>query len=75
MERWDDECVDLIYLDPPFKSDAQYNMLFSNEGRRETQYQTFDNTWEWDKAAAKRYAMYEGAASRHIEQLSDFTRI
>ncbi len=27
-ERIDDESVDLIYLDPPFKSDRNYNLLF-----------------------------------------------
>ena len=23
MKRWDDSSIDLIYLDPPFKSDAK----------------------------------------------------
>jgi hypothetical protein len=27
-ERFPDECVDLIYLDPPFNSQATYNVLF-----------------------------------------------
>jgi site-specific DNA-methyltransferase (adenine-specific) len=28
-----DESVDLIYLDPPFKSDQNYNVLFKNKER------------------------------------------
>ena len=28
MGRWDDASVDLIYLDPPFNSQATYNMLY-----------------------------------------------
>ena len=32
MQRWDDESVDLIYLDPPFNSKANYNILYSTEG-------------------------------------------
>ena len=27
MQRWDDATVDLIYLDPPFNSNASYNLL------------------------------------------------
>lgn len=26
-----DECVDLIYLDPPFNSNASYNVLFKEQ--------------------------------------------
>jgi site-specific DNA-methyltransferase (adenine-specific) len=29
-EYIDDESVDLIYLDPPFNSDARYNVLFQS---------------------------------------------
>ena len=32
MGRWDDKSVDLIYLDPPFNSKANYNVLYSNDG-------------------------------------------
>lgn len=31
MKDLPDESVDLIYLDPPFKSDTDYNMLFGSE--------------------------------------------
>ncbi len=43
------ESVDLIYLDPPFNSDASYNVLFrSPEGSKsEAQIEAFDDTWHW----------------------------
>ena len=30
-EYFQDECVDLIYLDPPFKSNQDYNVLFAEQ--------------------------------------------
>ena len=33
-EYFPDECVDLIYLDPPFNSNRNYNVLFKSERRR-----------------------------------------
>ena len=33
-ERVADESVDLVYLDPPFNSNASYNVLFRGEDRR-----------------------------------------
>ena len=29
MQKWPPETVDLIYLDPPFNSNTDYNMLYS----------------------------------------------
>ena len=31
MRRGPDECVDLIYLDPPFNSNENYNIIFGTE--------------------------------------------
>ena len=43
-----DESVDLIYLDPPFKSDTDYNMLFGSETGEDTaQIKAFTDTWYW----------------------------
>ena len=50
-----DETVDLIYLDPPFNSNASYNVLFkSPTGDQSTaQIEAFDDTWHWgDEAEA-----------------------
>lgn len=55
--RIPDEFVDLIYLDPPFNSKQDYNLLFKERtGRRATaQIKAFTDTWKWDAAAAAAY--------------------
>ncbi|UCE16823.1 MAG: restriction endonuclease [Candidatus Bathyarchaeota archaeon] len=52
-----DESVDLIYLDPPFKSGQDYNVLFTEQnGTRSTaQIKAFEDTWHWDMASAQAY--------------------
>ena len=48
-----DESVDLIYLDPPFNSNATYNVLFkAPEGHQsQAQIEAFDDTWHWTASA------------------------
>ena len=43
------ESVDLVYLDPPFNSAANYSVLFKeNAGQSsEAQVEAFRDTWEW----------------------------
>jgi DNA modification methylase len=50
-DRIPDESVDLIYLDPPFNSNATYNVLFrSHSGEAAAaQIQAFDDTWHWSQ--------------------------
>lgn len=52
-----DESVDLIYLDPPFKSNQDYNVLFAEQDgtRAAAQIKAFEDTWRWDRAAAGAY--------------------
>ena len=52
-----DESVDLIYLDPPFNSNATYNVLFGEKDgtKAEAQIQAFDDTWHWDTAASEAF--------------------
>jgi len=47
-ERIPDNFFDLIYLDPPFNSNRNYNVLFK-EGQVDStaQIQAFEDTWEW----------------------------
>ncbi len=44
-----DETVDLIYLDPPFNSNATYNVLFRERSGEESaaQITAFEDTWHW----------------------------
>jgi len=52
-----DETVDLVYLDPPFKSNQDYNVLFAeqNGSRSAAQIKAFEDTWRWDQEAARTY--------------------
>ena len=45
----DAESIDLIYLDPPFNSNATYNVLFRERSGEESaaQITAFDDTWRW----------------------------
>ena len=44
-----DESVDLIYLDPPFNSNATYNVLFRERSGEDSaaQITAFEDTWRW----------------------------
>lgn len=52
-----DESVDLIYLDPPFNSNASYSVLFAEQdgSRSAAQINAFEDTWRWDQAAVYDY--------------------
>jgi site-specific DNA-methyltransferase (adenine-specific) len=62
-----DESVDLIYLDPPFNSDANYNVLFrAPAGKQsEAQVEAFQDTWHWGDSAAR--AFDDVIHSRHTD--------
>ena len=56
-EHVPDESVDLVYLDPPFNSNATYNVLFkeaSGEGST-AQIHAFDDTWHWSMESEDAY--------------------
>ena len=52
-----DESVDLVYLDPPFNSNATYNVLFAQKDGTQSsaQIQAFEDTWQWDENAVRTY--------------------
>lgn len=52
-----DESVDLIYLDPPFNSNASYNVLFKGPQGNESaaQIEAFDDTWHWTDSAEEAF--------------------
>ena len=58
-----DESVDLIYLDPPFNSNAGYNVLFRGPKGNESpaQIEAFDDTWQWSD-------MVSGRALNEVKQ-------
>ena len=63
MEAWvktyPGGCVDLIYLDPPFNSNANYNILYGKDQKgkprdEQAQFIAFNDTWYWGSEAAER---------------------
>lgn len=51
------ESVDLVYLDPPFNSNQDYNVLFAERDgtKSQAQIKAFGDTWHWDAGAARAY--------------------
>ena len=49
--------VDLVYLDPPFQSARNYNVLFKDPGGEKdaSQIKAFEDTWTWDTNAVALY--------------------
>ncbi len=70
-EHIPDESVDLIYLDPPFNSQASYNVLFKEQNGVESaaQIEAFDDTWHWD--IHSEHAYNELVTDCPIRRLSD----
>lgn len=52
-----DETVDLIYLDPPFNSNAGYNVLFKSPTGESSpaQLEAFGDTWHWNASAERAF--------------------
>jgi site-specific DNA-methyltransferase (adenine-specific) len=59
------ESIDLIYLDPPFNSNTDYNVIFNEPSGEQSQAQihAFDDTWKWDKEASE-HALQELGQSK-----------
>ena len=53
------ESVDLVYLDPPFNSNASYNVLFRERSGEESpaQIRAFTDTWEWTQETERTYEL------------------
>ena len=56
-EHIPDESVDLIYLDPPFNSNASYNVLFKEKTGEESpaQIKAFTDTWQWTEETERTF--------------------
>jgi DNA modification methylase len=57
-----DRSVDLVYLDPPFNSGANYNIIFQPEkksaAKATAQIQAFEDTWTWSAEADETYRRF-----------------
>lgn len=64
-----DESVDLVYLDPPFKSSQEYNVLFAekNGSQAASQIKAFEDTWHWDQTAEAVFQETVESGGRHSQ--------
>ena len=69
-----DESIDLVYLDPPFNSNATYSVLFGHaDGTKSAaQIKAFDDTWTWDTAAATAFEEAVMAGGQVAQALAAF---
>ena len=69
-----DESVDLVYLDPPFKSNQDYNVLFAeqNGSRSAAQILAFEDTWQWDQTSAAAYHEIVESGGRVSKAMQSF---
>ena len=73
-EHVPDESVDLVYLDPPFNSNASYNVLFREQTGEESpaQIKAFTDTWEWTQESQRTFEqeiMLNPAAPANVREM------
>ena len=68
------ESIDLVYLDPPFNSNQDYNVLFAEQdgSRSAAQIQAFTDTWRWDAGARRIFDETVEAGGKAAEALGAF---
>jgi site-specific DNA-methyltransferase (adenine-specific) len=71
-----DESVDLVYLDPPFKSNQDYNVLFAEKDgtAAAAQFRAFEDTWEWNQDSAGMYEQLVEGGGRVSDVMQAFRR-
>ncbi len=69
-----DQSVDLIYLDPPFNSRQDYNVLFAEKdgSRSASQITAFKDTWEWNIEAERSYQEVVESGGRVADAMRAF---
>jgi site-specific DNA-methyltransferase (adenine-specific) len=63
--------IDLVYLDPPFNSNQDYNVLFAEQdgSRSAAQVRAFTDTWRWDVSAKRTFDELVETSSKTAEAL------
>ncbi len=69
-----DASVDLVYLDPPFNSAQDYNVLFKERDGKESSAQitAFVDTWRWDQTAARAFQEIVDAGGKVSQAMQAF---
>jgi DNA modification methylase len=68
-----DASVDLVYLDPPFNSNADYNVLFREASGEasQAQFHAFTDTWNWADAAQTYAEFVDDCANAAVVEMMD----
>jgi DNA modification methylase len=72
-----DTSVDLVYADPPFKSNQNYNVLFAEKdgSRAASQILAFEDTWTWDQEDEAVYAELVTSGGKVADALQAFRQL
>jgi len=75
-EYFPSQSIDLIYLDPPFNSDQDYNMFWKDESGRtsDAQITVFGDTWHWGPTAEKTFSYIIQHGTHRVAQTIDALR-
>ena len=75
-EHVKDESVDLIYLDPPFNSKRDYNLLFkSPKGHQsEAQITAFEDSWHWGEQAEREFDELVHSPNTNVSEMMQALR-
>ena len=82
MQQLNAGSVDLIYLDPPFKSDRDYNSIYKDETGRPLpdQIKAFEDTWDYSTKTEKSIRnttikmLSGGLDENHVKMWENFTK-
>ena len=67
--------VDLIYLDPPFNSNSNYNLPFKGKYKSAKPVTVFKDTWDWGDSEQTRFdELRDTLMTRHIADLVSIAR-
>ena len=71
-----DESVDLIYLDPPFNSKRDYNLLFKTpKGQQsDAQITAFEDSWHWGPQAEREFFELQAQPNTDVAQMMQALR-
>jgi len=71
-----DEFVDLIYLDPPFNSKRDYNLLFKSPKGHESEAQitAFEDSWHWGEQAEREFDELVHSPNTDVSELMQSLR-
>ena len=66
-----DESVDLVYLDPPFNSKRDYNLLFKTPKGHESDAQitAFEDSWHWGEQAENEFREIQKQSNTNVAEM------